>query len=116
MRNERANDSIPTDPFRGTIQRWSLDTGPLAGTTCDLAYNEDWSLGWRMVAGPRQGQLGRARQFMMKPVRSMFYLVWFPVTPGVFVTATVDFANRRVDGFQYDDGGCHSFGGSLRVL
>ena len=48
------------DRFRGTIQRWTIEGGPLAGRTADYAFNDDWSLTWRVVTGPEQGRAGRS--------------------------------------------------------
>mgnify|MGYP006961792591 CR=1 FL=1 len=35
------------DRFRGTVQRWSIDAGPLAGSACDYTFHDDWSVSWR---------------------------------------------------------------------
>ena len=104
------------DRFRGTIQRWTIDEGATSGATLDLAFNTDWSLTWRVVAGERQGRVGRARQFNVEPVRSQLFLVWFPIFDGELVTATVDFASKRVVGFLNDRDRCSRMIGSIRVL
>lgn len=107
--------AIP-DRFRGTTQRWTVDTGPLAGTACDYAFNEDWSLAWRVVTGPAQGQAGRARRFHAQPVRAQLFLVSFPAADSVVVTAAVDFASRRFVGYETSPRDCRAIGGVLRVL
>ena len=105
-----------TDRFRGTLQRWTIDAGPLAGMSCDRAFNEDWSLTWRVVSGPSQGQVGRARRFSVQPVRAQLCLVSFPTTLGEVVTATVDFASKRFVGFHAGADYCHPVTGTIRVL
>ncbi len=102
--------------FRGTIERWTIDSGPLIGVVCDYAFNDDWSLTWRVVAGPTQGQVGRARQFCVQPVRAQLFLVWFATVPGGVITATVDFASHRLAGFQSGPDHCLPLTGSLRIL
>jgi hypothetical protein len=107
--------AIP-DRFRGTTQRWTVDAGPLAGTAFDYAFNEDWSLTWRVVTGPAQGQTGRARRFHTQPIRAQLFLVSFPVADDVVVTASVDFASRRFVGYEAGAGSCRTIGGGFRVL
>ncbi|HTP97857.1 MAG TPA: hypothetical protein VMN56_00940 [Casimicrobiaceae bacterium] len=107
-------DAVP-DRFRGTIQRWSVETGPLAGTVCDLAFNEDWSLTWRVIAGLAQGDAGRARRFDVQPVRVQLFIVSFPIA-GEVLTVTVDFASRRFVGFRTGAADCLPVEGSIRVL
>lgn len=107
---------VAPDRFRGTIQRWSIDSGPLAGTVCDHAFNDDWSLTWRVVAGDHQGQAGRAREFVVQPVRAQLFLVSFAATPGVVVAVAIDFATRRLTGVQSGPGYCLPVGGSFRAL
>lgn len=104
------------DRFRGTTQRWTVDAGPLAGTACDYAFNEDWSLAWRVVAGPRQGHAGRARRFHAQPVRAQLFLVSFPVSDDVFLTATVDFASRRFVGYETSREASRAIGGGFSIL
>jgi hypothetical protein len=104
------------DRFRGTNQRWTIDTGSLAGTAYDYAFNDDWTLTWRVIAGPEQGGVGRARSFSVQPVRSQLFLVSFPVARSEFVTATVDFASRRFVGFRNGPDGCDPMSGSVWLL
>ena len=103
------------DRFRGTLQRWTIDTGPLADTVCDVAFNEDWSLTWRVVAGVAQGDAGRARHFDVQPVRVQLFIVSFPIA-GELLTVTVDFASRRFVGFRTGPAVCLPVGGSIRAL
>jgi hypothetical protein len=106
-----------SDRFRGTIQRWTIDAGPLAGTAYDHAFNTDWSLTWRVVAGSEQDRVGRARQFSVQAVRSQLFLVSFPLPDGELLTATVDFASKRFVGFLTGpDDACTPLAGSIRVL
>ena len=111
-----ARSTSEPDRFRGTVQRWSIEAGPLAGTICDHAFNNDWSLTWRMVAGDRQGQVGRAREFVIQPVSDQVFLVSFATTPGVSVTAAVDFKSRRLTGVQTGPGYLHPMGGNFRTM
>lgn len=104
------------DRFRGTVQRWTFATGPLAGSACDYAFHEDWTLGWRVVAGANQGQLGRAREFRVTPAGPSRLLVTFAPLPGVRLVAAVDFEALQVAGFQFAGGEPQAFGGSFRVL
>ena len=115
LRTEHEMIATP-DRFRGTTQRWTIDTGPMAGASWDYAFNEDWSLTWRVVAGPDQGQAGRARRFTVAPVRSQLFLVTFAVAPGEHVTAAVDFAGRRLVGVRTGPDDCLPMTGSVRVL
>lgn len=117
----RTPPPVPSEPaqpdrFRGTAQRWTFATGTLAGTACDYAFHEDWTLGWRVVAGASQGQLGRAREFLVIPAGPSRHLVTFAPLPGVRLVAEVDFATRQLAGFQFADGAPQAFGGSFRVL
>jgi hypothetical protein len=116
LRKSTEMNPISLDRFRGTIQRWTIDAGPLAGTICDHAFNDDWSLTWRVVAGPTQGQVGRAREFFVQPIRAQLFLVSFPILRGIVVTANVDFASRRLTGFQSGLEHCVPLGGSFRTL
>lgn len=104
------------DRFRGTIQRWTVDAGPLAGRTCDHAFNEDWTLTWRVMAGADQGLAGRARRFSVQPVRAQLFLVCFATIPGEIVSATVDFSSRRFAGFHVGADYCHPVSGAFRTL
>lgn len=104
------------DRFRGTLQRWIVENGPLAGTACDHAFNEDWSLTWRMTMGPAQGQVGRARVFRVQPVRSQLFLVCFARTASETVTAAVDFASLRFAGFYTGPERCDPVSGAVRIL
>lgn len=107
---------VAIDRFRGTTQRWSVEAGPLAGTTYDHAFHEDWSLAWRVVAGELQGRLGRARQFCVQPVRAHLYLVTFAMTPDAAIAATVDFTSRRFVGFLSGPERCQPLSGSFQTL
>jgi hypothetical protein len=104
------------DRFRGTIQRWTIDGGAMSGVVLDHAFNTDWSLTWRVVAGPAQGRAGRARQFNVEPVRSQLFLISFPIFDSELISATVDFASKRVVGFLTDRDTCTRIVGSIRVL
>ena len=104
------------DRLRGTMQRWTVDAGPLAGTVCDYAFNEDWSVTWRMVAGPEQGRVGRARGFHMQAVRAQVVLVSFLPVPGETITGTVDFASRRFVAVRTCGERSDAMSGPLRVL
>jgi len=103
------------DRFRGTIQRWTVDSGPLAGTAYDHAFNEDWSLTWRIVAGRDQGRVGRAREFLVQPVRAQLFVVSFAPAERELVTATVDFASRRFVGFRTRGEVTEPLSGSLKI-
>lgn len=104
------------DRFRGTSHRWTFATGALAGTACDYAFHEDWTLAWRVVAGANQGQLGRAREFRVTPAGPSRHLVTFAPLPGVRLVAAVDFDTWQIAGFQFAGGEPQAFGGSFRVL
>lgn len=104
------------DRFRGTIQRWTVDAGPLAGTTCDYAFNEDWSVAWRVVAGPDQGRVGRAREFLVQPLRAQLFLVTFSPDEGERLTAAIDFASRRFVSFRVMGDRTEPFSGSFRTV
>jgi hypothetical protein len=116
FRQATAPVAAAPDRFRGTTHRWTVDTGPLAGTACDYAFNEDWSLTWRVVTGPTQGQTGRARRFDAQPVRAQLFLVSFAVDDAMVVTAAIDFASRRFVGYENSTGACRAIGGGFRVL
>jgi hypothetical protein len=104
------------DRFRGTIQRWTVDAGPLAGTTCEHVFNEDWSMTWRLVTGADQGRVGRARVFLVQPVRSQLYIVAFSRAEGEDVTAAVDFASRRFVGFVTREARIEPYSGSIETI
>lgn len=104
------------DRFRGTVQRWTVEAGPLAGTASDHAFNEDWSLTWRVLSGPEQGRVGRAREFLVQPVRAHVFLVSFSYAEGERITASVDFASRRFVGFRDRGERCEPMSGSVRTL
>ena len=104
------------DRFRGTIQRWTIDAGAMSGAILDHAFNTDWSLTWRVVAGAKQGRAGRARQFNVEPVRSQLFLVSFPIFDSELITATIDFASKRVVGFLTDQDTCTRIAGAIRIL
>jgi hypothetical protein len=104
------------DRFRGTVQRWTLDDGPLAGTRMDCSFHTDWSLDWRVVAGRFQGRLGRARVFVQQSVRAQLFLVSFAMGDGERLTATVDFASRRLVGVLVRGDEAIAVGGALQVL
>jgi hypothetical protein len=104
------------DPFRGTAQRWMIDAGPLAGTICDCTFNEDWSIAWRIVAGTRQGQAGRARTFKVERLRTRLYLATFALADDTVVVAAVDFASGRLAGYATTGNFPHAIGGSFIAL
>jgi hypothetical protein len=91
---------VHLDRFRGTSQRWIIETGPLANTQYDYAFHDDWSLTWQVRAGELQGQVGRARHFLMQPVRAQLFLISFQAMPHLMVAVTVDFASRQIVGFH----------------
>ena len=111
-----ANATAAPDLFRGTVQRWTIDDGPLAGTACDYTFNADWTMTWRVVAGPRQGHVGRVRKFSVQPLRTNLFLVSFATAPNEAVTAAVDFASHRFVGFHIVVDEARPVGGSIHVL
>ena len=113
---EATNDFERVDPFRGTTQRWHVESGMLAGTVVDCAFNDDWTLVWRIVAGPRQGQAGRTRRFAMQRLRPRLFLVSFALLEDARLTAAVDMQSRRLTGFAVRGSGCEAFSGALHVL
>ncbi len=113
---EATNDFERVDPFRGTTQRWSVATGLLAGTVIDCTFNDDWSLVWRVAAGPRQGQVGRTRRFDMQRLRPRLFLVTFALLEDARLTAAVDLQARRLTGFAVRGSGSESFSGTLQVF
>ena len=82
LRRSHAAETAPADRFRGTMQRWTLTNDARRATVCDYEFCADWSLPWRVVAGPRQGQVGRSRRFQVQQVRPDAYLITFATTPG----------------------------------
>ncbi len=83
---------------------------------CDHAFNDDWSLTWRVVAGGRQGQVGRAREFVVRPLRDELFLLSFVATPGASMIVAVDFATLRVTGAQAGSGHCLPLSGTFRTM
>lgn len=104
------------DPFRGTAQRWTIETGSLAGTVWDCAFHEDWSLAWRIVAGDLQGQVGRARLFQAQRMRPEVFLLAFATTRGVTMLVAVDFGTRCITGYEASPAHCHAFTGRFELL
>ena len=104
------------DRFRGTTQRWTLDGGPFAGTRVDCTFNTDWSLDWRVVAGQLQGRTGRARTFVQQAVRAQLFLVSFAMSDSERLTATVDFASKRLVGVFAGAEQAFAVSGVLQVL
>ena len=108
--------TAPPDRFRGTTQRWTVDSGPLAGTRFDCAFNTDGSIDWRVVAGDLQGRAGRARHFAQEAVRAQLFIVCFPMIDGETITITVDFASKRLVGFLMRRESAITMTGSLQIL
>jgi hypothetical protein len=104
------------DRFRGTAQHWMIDAGPMAGTMLDIAFHDDGSVTWREVAGVRQGESGRARQFHAEAVTGDLYLLSFSTAPGVMLTVTVDFSTRHLVGFRAGADNRIVVRGSFRTL
>ena len=77
LRRPPADEAAPEDRFRGTMQRWTLANGERRAIVCDYEFCADWSVTWRVVAGPTQGQVGRARQFQIQEVRADVFVIWF---------------------------------------
>ena len=69
-----------------------------------------------MVAGPRQGQVGRCRRFQVQQVRPDVYLITFAATPGATITAVVDFAGGTLAGYASEADESRPFTGSLQFL
>jgi hypothetical protein len=115
-RKTAATPLFDPDRFRGTTQRWVIEGGPLAGTTLDYSFQDDWSITWREVAGARQGEKGRARQFHLEAVAADLYLLSFSIAPGVVLTVTLDFSTRRLVGFRTGPGTCIALRGLFRPL
>lgn len=113
---EAINDFERVDPFRGTTHRWEVDTGMLAGTIIDCAFHEDWSLVWRVVAGPRQGQAGRSRRFEMQRIRPRLFLLTFSILEDARLAASVDMHSLRLTGYAIRGGSCEALGGSFHVF
>jgi hypothetical protein len=116
LRQSTVRNAPTIDRFRGTTQRWTIETGPLAGTTYDHTFHLDWSVSWRAVTGESQGRCGRARQFRVEPVRADIYLLCYPLAPGQMVVATLDFTHQRLVGVQSGIEYCHPLSGSFRAL
>jgi hypothetical protein len=104
------------DRFRETTQRWEIEAGPLAGTALDYSFHDDWSVTWREVTGPRQGEKGRARQFHVEPVAADLYLLSFSIAASVVLTVALDFSTYRMVGFRTGTGTSISIRGMFRPL
>lgn len=116
LRRSHVAETAPDDRFRGTMQRWTLTDGARRATVCDYEFCADWSLLWRVVAGPRQGQVGRSRRFQVQQVRPDVYLITFAATPGATITAVVDFASGTLAGYASEADESRPFTGSLQFL
>jgi hypothetical protein len=115
----RVSSAMPPsnpDRFRGTTQRWMIEAGPLAGTTLDYSFHDDWSVTWLEVAGPRQGEKGRARQFHVEAVGADRYLLSIPVAASVVLTVVLDFSTYRMVGFRTGPGTSVAIRGMFRPL
>lgn len=82
----------------------------------DYAFNDDGSLTWRVVAGPDQGRAGRARSFGVQAVRSQLFIVTFAIADAESVTATLDFASRRLAGFHRVGAHARPMSGIVRTM
>lgn len=116
LRRTHAAETVPEDRFRGTTQRWTLTDGARRATVCDYEFCADWSLLWRVVAGPRQGQVGRSRRFQVQQVRPDVYLITFAPITGATITAVADFASGTLAGFASEADESRPFTGSLQSL
>jgi hypothetical protein len=116
LRPSPAAETTPEDRFRGTMQRWTLTNGERRATVCDYEFCADWSVSWHVVAGPTQGQVGRARQFQTQEVRADVFVIWFATMPGATLTAVVDFRSGTLTGFTGDARDTRPVTGSFRTL
>ena len=115
----RVSSAMPVsnpDRFRETTQRWEIEAGPLAGTALDYSFHDDWSVTWREVTGPRQGEKGRARQFHVEAVTADLYLLSFSIAASVVWTVALDFSNYRMVGFRTGPGTSVAIRGIFRPL
>lgn len=115
-RKPTSTDEPNLDRFRGTTQRWTIDAGPLAGTTYDHTFHDDWSVSWRVLTGESQGRFGRARQFYVQPVRADLYLLHYAVAQFDALTVTLDFAAKRLAGFKLVAGTYVPVSGAFQTL
>ncbi len=114
--NPARHASAEADRFRDTVQRWTFESGRLAGVACDYAFHVDGSLDWRMVAGAQRGLGGRAREFRVRPAGPWLFFVAFAPQPGVVLAAAVDFRARRVVGLEFGGGDPQPFAATMRTL
>lgn len=85
--------------IRGTTMRWTWTAGPTAGTTHEHVFNEDGSMTWRVLDGPKSGKSGREKEYAAEMVSDDVGVVSYLADSGYTITMALNFDNAGMVGF-----------------
>jgi hypothetical protein len=79
--------------------RWTWTAGPTAGTTHEHVFNEDGSMTWQVLNGPKSGKSGREKEYAEEMVTDEVGVVSYLADSGYTITMVLNFGDRRMVGF-----------------
>lgn len=85
--------------IRGTTMRWTWTAGPTAGTTHEHVFNEDGSMTWQVLNGPKSGKSGREKEYAAEMVSDDVGVVSYLAESGYTITMALNFDNVGMVGF-----------------
>jgi hypothetical protein len=69
------SDGNAADRIHGKTMHWTWTDGPTAGTTHEHVFNDDGSMVWRLIDGPKSGKTGREKHYASEIVTDDFGIV-----------------------------------------
>lgn len=87
------------DRIRGKTMRWTWTKGPTAGTTHEHVFNDDGSMVWRVLDGPKSGKSGHEKEYAEGMVTDDVGVVSYLAESGYTITMVLNFGNGRMTGF-----------------
>jgi hypothetical protein len=85
--------------IHGKTMRWTWNEGPTAGTTHEHVFNDDGSMVWRVIDGPRAGKSGREKQYTDEMMTGDMGVVSYLADSGYTITMVLNFGDHHMTGF-----------------
>jgi hypothetical protein len=110
-RPDRAHPAIS-----GQTIRWTIEEGPLAGSTFEHAFGENGTVVWRGVEGPGKCPPREENAYAALKITEDVYLLSYLASNGFTHTFALDFGNRRLVGFASNETQWHQMRGTFEIL
>ena len=79
--------------------RWTWTEGPTSGITHEHVFNEDGTMTWRVLDGPKSGKAGHEKKYGEEMIASDVGVVSYLAESGYTITMVLNFGNGRMVGF-----------------